>query len=337
MKYIRILLAITLLYTVASAAIGSPESEMASDANESAGEADPIFSYDEPIALAEGYLLSCQNSDGGFGADPDSASDIKDTSLAVIALARSGKNISSFALNGTDSVHYLLENQKELNNSSNYEALVGIYVVALASSGLDPRDTDGRDYVQILKSFIHSDGDIGKENYIWDDAWVIMALAACNESRSNEVKGSIEHLAHIQTAKGGWAWNGAAKDEDADTSSIVLCALLSGGEDCDSDAVKRGLEYLLSEQNADGGFSSMGSNAATDAWAIMAIEAAGQNPEEWMAGTADPIQHLLSLQQEDGSVWWKSDSEGMSFEYTANAILALTGGVVPPSIYSNFR
>jgi hypothetical protein len=110
---------------------------------------------------------------------------------------------------------------------------------------------------------------------------------------------------------------------------------MSGGEDAGSDAVQKSLQYLSSEQNSDGGFSSLGSNAATDGWAILAIRAAGQNPEEWKVGSADPVQHLLSLQQEDGSVWWKSDSEGMSFEWTANAILALTGGDMPPVIYGH--
>jgi len=64
----------------------------------------------------------------------------------------------------------------------------------------------------------------------------------------------------------------------------------------------------------------------------MAITAAGQNPADWKVGSADPLQHLLGLQQENGAVWWKSDSQGMSFEWTANAILALTGGKMPPVI-----
>jgi squalene cyclase len=198
---------------------------------------------------------------------------------------------------------------------------------------MDPRDINGKNYVQILKSYFRPGGEVGKENYIWDDALVVMALAACNESQSNEVKGALDHLKILQTAKGGWAWNGGANGEDPDTTSIILCAIISGGEERNSDAVKSGLQYLSSEQNADGGFSSLGSNAATDSWAILAIRAACQNPEEWKVGSEDPVRHLLSLQKEDGSIWWKSNSEGMSFEWTADMILALTGGRMPPVIY----
>lgn len=290
-----------------------------------AGAVDGIV-VEEAVASSVDYLLSCQNDDGGFGARPESESDIKDTSLAVIALASAGKNPSALAMNGSTPLDYLLDRQEELDNMSNVEAQVGRYVVALISAGLDPKEINGKNYVQILKGFFHPGGEIGAENYIWDDAWAVLALAACNESQSEEVKCALDHLKCLQTDKGGWAWNGGPNGEDPDTTSIILCALMSGGEDAASDAVQKGLHYISSEQNADGGFSSLGSNAATDGWAILAIRAAGQNPEEWKVGSADPIQHLLSLQNEDGSVWWKNDSEGISFEWTANMVLAMTGG-----------
>jgi len=121
---------------------------------------------DMAIDSAIGYLLSCQNQDGGFGADQEAASDIKDTSLAAIALAASGKNLSALAVNGTDPLQYLLSHQEELDNSSNSEAQTGRYVVALAAGGLDPRNVSGIDYVSILNGYSHPNGELGKENYI---------------------------------------------------------------------------------------------------------------------------------------------------------------------------
>jgi squalene cyclase len=317
MRYIRIFLAFVLLSAMAAGSQDSPSAEA--------------------VALAMDYLLSCQKEDGGFGSNSESLSNIKDTSLAVTALAVAGKNLSALAMNGTDPIQYLVLNDGENGNLSNVEAQTGRYVIALVSAGLDARDINGKDYVQILKSYFHPGGEVGKENYIWDDAFVIMALAACNESQSNEVKGALDHLSSLQTAKGGWAWNEGANGEDPDTTSIILCAIIDGGEETSSEVVRKGLQYLSSEQNDDGGFSSLGSNAATDSWAILAIQAAGQNPEEWKVGSADPVRHLLGLQKEDGSVWWKSNSEGMSFEWTANMILALTGGRMPPVIFGGHR
>lgn len=287
-------------------------------------------STDQAIAMATDYLLSCQNDDGGFGANPESVSDVKDSSLAVIALACAGKNLSDLQ-NGSNPIQYLIAHQKDLDNLSNVEAQTARYLVALTSAGQNPRDINGKDYVNVLKSYLKPDGQAGVENYIWDDAWIAIALAACNESGSNETRELIEHLKKIQTLKGGWAWTGGSGAEDPDTTGIVICALACYGERAEIDAISKGLQYLHSEQNADGGFSTLGSNAATDGWTILAIRAAGQDPAEWKVGSSDPLQHLMSLQKDDGAVWWKNDSEGMSFEWTANMLMALAGGDFPPA------
>lgn len=333
MKSPIVFLALPFFLALVAGAIDNSSPELNLSTINDSGKTGLLSDSNEPVALAVDYLLSCQNGGGGFGANPGSASDIKDTSLAVIALESADKSLSDMSTNGTDPLRYLLEKNEELDNLSNVEAQVGRYVVAMTSMGQDPRDINGKNYVQILKSYFGPDGAVGKENYIWDDAWVIMGLVACNESQSDEVESALSNLKGLQTASGGWAWNGGSKGEDPDTTGIILCALLNSGEDAASDAVQKGLQYLSSEQNADGGFSSLGSNAATDGWALLAIRAAGQNPLDWTVGSNDPINHLISLQQEDGSIWWKSNSEGMSFEYTANMILALAGGKLPPVIY----
>lgn len=291
-----------------------------------------LSTTDASIASALDYLISCQNDDGGFGPKPESESNLKETAMAVISIAAIGKDPESYAKNGKSPLDYLLENQEGLSNLTNAEAHIGRYVVAMALSDLDPQNISGKDYVEILKGYCRPSGEVGKANYVWDDAWVLMGLAACNQSGSDEAKGALNHLRGLQTKKGGWAWNGGADGEDPDTASIILCALMSGGEENSSETVRKALEYLHTEQNQDGGFSSLGSNAATDGWAIMALNAAGQNPRSWNSGSKDPIDHLLSLQRRDGPIWWKKDSEGFSFEWTANGMIALTGGVMPPKV-----
>lgn len=333
MKYLCVFLAVALSFAMASGTIDSPSPQAISSAINSSLEGGPLSYSDERVVLAMGYLLSCQNEDGGFGADLQSESDIKDTSLAMIALASAGKNLSALVTNGNNPLDYLLEMQEELDNLSNVEANVGRYVVALASAGLDPRDINGKSYVQILQSYFRPDGGVGKENYVWDDAWVILGMAAANESGSEPVRLAVEHIKGLQSSSGGWSWQGGKTGTDPDTTGIIVCALLAGGEDAASESIGKALDYLRSEQNSDGGISHLGSNAASDGWAILAIRAAGQNPEDWKAGSADPISHLLSLQKEYGAVWWKSDSEGTSFEWTANMILALAGGRLPPVVF----
>ncbi len=280
------------------------------------------------------YLLSCQNEDGGFGPKSGSKSNIHSTAIAVMALASSGEDSANYTVDGETPLDYLVENADVLSTSSNTEAHIGRYVVALVAGGADPHDISGTDYVDVLKSYSRPSGEIGKENYIWDDAWVVLALAASGEPGSNEVSGAVEYLKSIQTESGGWAWHGGSGGEDPDTTGIVVCALMASGEDIASGPVQKALDYFKSEQNEDGGFSSLGSNSATDDWVIMALSAAGQDPRKWRVGTADPISHLTSLQKEDGAIWWKEESEGTSFQWTAYSVVAMTGGRIPPVIFA---
>ncbi|MEA2045362.1 MAG: prenyltransferase/squalene oxidase repeat-containing protein [Euryarchaeota archaeon] len=280
------------------------------------------------------YLLSCQNEGGGFGPKPGSKSNIHSTAIAVMALASSGEDPANYAVDGETPLDYLVENADVLSTSSNIEAHTGRYVVALVAGGADPHDISGTDYVDVLKSYSRPSGEIGKENYIWDDAWVVLGLAASGEPGSNEVSGAVEYLKSVQTESGGWAWHGGSGGADPDTTGIVVCALMAAGEDIASGPVQKALDYFKSEQNEDGGFSSLGSNSATDDWVIMALSAAGQDPRKWRVGTADPITHLTSLQKDDGAIWWKEESEGTSFQWTAYGVVAITGGRIPPVIFT---
>jgi len=118
-----------------------------------------------PDAAEAGVLHSyCQNGDGGFCADHESASDIKDTSLAVIAFACAGKSLSDLQ-NGSDPAKYLMAHQRDLDNLSNVEAHTARYVVAVTSAGQNPGDINGKDYVKVLKSYLKPDGQAGAENY----------------------------------------------------------------------------------------------------------------------------------------------------------------------------
>ncbi|MHC1595012.1 MAG: prenyltransferase/squalene oxidase repeat-containing protein, partial [Methanotrichaceae archaeon] len=192
------------------------------------------------------YILSCQNEDGGFGPKSGSKSNIHSTAIAVMALASSGDDSANYTVDGETPLDYLVENADVLSTSSNIGAHIGRYVVALVAGGADPHDISGTDYVDVLKSYSRPSGEIGKENYIWDDAWVVLGLAASGEPGSNEVSGAVEYLKSVQTESGGWAWHGGSGGEDPDTTGIVVCALMAAGEDIASGPVQKALDYFKS-------------------------------------------------------------------------------------------
>gem|GEM_PF-6424829 len=124
------------------------------------------------VESAVGYILTCQNEDDGFGPKPGAESSLSTTAFAAIAFASAGEEVTSHTVARISPLDYLLENSDSLESSSNPEAQTRRYVVALAAAGLDPHDISGTDYVEVLKSYSEPSGEIGKENYIWDDSWV---------------------------------------------------------------------------------------------------------------------------------------------------------------------
>jgi squalene-hopene/tetraprenyl-beta-curcumene cyclase len=91
----------------------------------------------------------------------------------------------------------------------------------------------------------------------------------------------------------------------------ALCALNATGEDPQSEPVRRAADWLLSIQNADGGWGEAGasyeldrkgfaaapSTASQTAWALLGLMAAGQTDQE---AVARGIAFLSATQGEDG-------------------------------------
>ena len=91
-------------------------------------------------------------------------------------------------------------------------------------------------------------------------------------------------------------------------------------------------------QTNNGGFQSWGAaNAASTAWAVLAIVAAGQDPtsDNWRTNGFSPIDFLLNLQQREGCFNW-SMHQSLNPEWmTSYVIPALLGKPYPIKIYKS--
>jgi hypothetical protein len=59
--------------------------------------------------------------------------------------------------------------------------------------------------------------------------------------------------------------------------------------------VAKALDYLHACQRSDGGFAEKGASSSSDSltsWAIVAIAAAGEDPNSWLVGSASPVGYL---------------------------------------------
>ena len=192
-------------------------------------------------------------------------------------------------------------------------------VLVISAVGEDPTDFGDVNYLVMLKSYY--DGEqFGYKTSVMDDALAILALVSCGDKdqRTKEmIKNATSYIKAEQNEDCGWSSFGV--NSDANTTALVIQALIAAGEEKKSGVIIDALEYLGTAQEADGGFS----DTITTSFAIQAIIAAGGNPSSFTRTGNSSIDYLLSLQQKDGSF---KDTKNLSLypsRTTAFAIPAL--------------
>jgi len=280
----------------------------------------PLASSDPEIARALQYLSSRQSADGGV--------DGFDTSCwAAMAIASCGYDPHSWKKESASIVDYLINSRSQVD--LNKVTDIAKFILALTASNENPRNVGGVDYVSLLEDkFIN--GQFGDESMYNDDFWAIMALTSAGVSPSSpKIQQSASFIKNHQNSDGGWSWHNGPSDVD-DTAAAIM-ALTSAMEGSQSPYITAAVNYLKSQLGPNGGFTYMGqANVASDAWAMMALVACGVDPTslEWIHADVSPVDHLLSLQNSDGSFSWSPGQVGSAW-WTSYAIPALLGKSYP--------
>jgi squalene-hopene/tetraprenyl-beta-curcumene cyclase len=172
-----------------------------------------------------------------------------------------------------------------------------------------------------------------------DTAVVVMAMdraAGVSKERRQEYAEAIsrgrEWIVGLQSKNGGWASfdadntslylnnipfsdHGALLDPPTvDVSARCVSMLAQLGETMEnSPALKRGVDYILSEQEEDGSwFGRWGMNYVYGTWsALCALNVAGVEPSSGPIRKA--VQWLISVQNEDGG--WGEDGSSYKLDY----------------------
>jgi len=280
----------------------------------------PLEKDDEAIQRALEWLREIQRDDGGFANPEEENSSFSGTSWAIMAISAAGEDPRSWVKNGNSPLDYLRENiHEKLDEMGTID--YARMTLALVAIGEDPRNFEGIDFVELLKSKMKEDGQIG--DYVHTTIWGILALVSAGE----DVNKSVEWLKAQQNEDGGFSWVPGGESDFDDTAAAIQ-ALIAGGEPRDSEVIQRALEYLKSGQNEDGGMTyeeGLQSNAASDSWVIQALVSAGVNPAEWRKGGRSVVDHLLSLQEENGHFRYSEDYDSNPGYMTVCAIMALLG------------
>ena len=264
----------------------------------------------EAGAKAADWLATKQERDGGFGNGFAPGSDISATADAVMAFATAGKTITQIkSTAGRTPLDYLASQLTRRKLSTGQAAKIAL---AVQSAGQNPRQFGFRDLTRIiLRGYDEKTGVVGENVF----GHSLALLALINAGVKPPAK-AITTLESLQDESGGWAFMGSGTP-DVDTTSVALQALIASGRSAKDPTVKRGLDYLKSIQNEDGGFpfqnpSDYGTetNANSTALVAQALMAAGIEPQSWAAADGDPISALIALQQPSGSIAYQASCPG---------------------------
>lgn len=277
-------------------------------------DASPLDPGSPEIAAALNYFRSSQQDDGGFGPGGQ-------TEWVMMAIAAAGQDPRRWHRNGRTPMDYL-RSQRVTENISDWVRMT----LVLVAVGENPRTWEGIDLVEKIKSN-YKQGQFGDKLSLRDDFWAVIALVAAGEAKSSQVAQSVRFIVEHQRGDGSWGASTTGIEVGPDNTATALIALIAARQPRESDAVQRGLAYLRTMQNADGGFPYLfvPSNAASDALVMQAFRAVSEDPVSVKINEKTLVGHLLSLQKTNGSFKWTESSGNDSLMMTAYALPALLG------------
>ena len=254
----------------------------------------PTFSVPNAIS----YLESVQGTDGSFG-NSSLYTDWASIALASGSISESSKNkiLSYMSAHNTPSSN-LTDNERR--------------IMALLSLNKNPYDFEGINYISsILNSF---DGtQFGDMNLVNDDVFALIPLANSGYTNNDEIiSKDIAFIISKQKSNGSW-------EESIDMTSASILALsnfpqVSGV----SSALNLAKDYLISMQNADGGWE----NVFSTSWVLQAESALGVS---WKKNEKTGSDYLAINQNIDGGVLNTDDVLVNRIWATSYAIPAVLG------------
>jgi energy-coupling factor transport system substrate-specific component len=258
-------------------------------------------------ATPTGYLLSAQNSDGGFGPSPGSSSSQLYAGWAALGLASAGDNPQAVRHGGQSLAAYLIGGEASAADPGSVERTI----LALRAAGLPATSLVGR-----LESKVRPSGSVA--NQVNLTAFAVLALRAAGVAPPARM---TIWLGRQEDADGGFNFAIRGGASDIDDTAAALEALAGAGPG-------RAVHFIEAHENHDGGFPSepgSPSNAQSTAWAVQGLLASGVP----LSSLARPLGYLRSLIAPDGHVRYARGSDETPVWVTAEALMALDGKPLP--------
>ncbi len=271
-----------------------------------------------------GYLLAAQNSDGGIGATPGSASNQLYSGWAALALATAGENPQDVARGGRSLIDYIESGVASSSDPGDVER----NILVAAAAGVPATSFGGRDLVAELRGDIRRNGSVNNQTN-----WTSFAVLAFRAVGVAPPPASLAWLVRQEDADGGFNFATRGGISDVDDTGAALEALARAGGSASARARSRAVGYARGQQDRDGGFPSVpgsGSNAQSTAFAVQGLIAAGVDPNTLHRhGAPSPLAYLRSLIAGDGHVQYSRGTNETPTWVTGEALMALDGRALP--------
>jgi prenyltransferase beta subunit len=263
------------------------------------------------------WLVSVQNTDGGFGSSPGNDSSAAMTGWAMLGLEAAGRNPFDVSRGGHTPLDFLRSNQEEISSTGDLARTI----LALEGAGANPRSFAGRDLVAELAKRRRDNGSF--ENWPNDTAFSIIALRQAGATGGLDK--SFDWLHKVQNHDGGWG-DVPGSPSTADGTGAVMQAMP------DTDAARHGLAYLRKAQRPGGGLPLGGTgpvNSQSTAWAVQGIRAVGADPGSIRQGGDSLMDYLASRQESDGHYRYSASSNQTPIWVTGQVLVATAGKSFP--------
>ncbi len=261
------------------------------------------------INQAVNFLISQQNSDGSIGTS------LLYSDWAAMALVAAQDSSAKDKLK-----NYLLNAgyTAGLSRAADLERRA----MALEALGINPYNGTAVDFIgKIVAAF---DGtQVGDPTIYNDDIFALFPLLKAGYTGKDAIiQTTIDFILSKQSPNGSW-------DNVDLTAAVVQAFKLSQNKgnlsQTQTDAINLVLDkaknYLHNSQQPDGGFG----NAISTSWAVQAVIALGESASGWQVNGQNPLDFLVSRQQNDGGFESVSTEMGTRIWTTAYAIPAALG------------
>jgi energy-coupling factor transport system substrate-specific component len=261
-----------------------------------------------------GYLLSAQNSDGGFGGAPGQPSSQLFSGWAALGLAAEGYNPRDVRRGSSSLIDYLSAGPAGSDPGS-----IERTILAVAAAGMSPTSFGGRDLVSALERDVGRDGSVSDQTNL--TAFAVLALRAAGVVPRSR---TLHWLTRQEDRDGGFNFATGGAISDVDDTGAVLEALAGAP----ASVSRRAAGFIERHQDADGGFPASdgaGSNAQSTSWAVQGLIAAGVTG----APVTRALSYLDSLIAPDGHVRYSRSSDQTPVWVTGEAMMALAEKPLP--------